>query len=32
METTWVRHVMGIMHLDVKDTVFFSGDAWDSMP
>ena len=32
METTGVRHGMGIMHLDVTDTVFHSGDAWDSMP
>ena len=23
---------MGIMHSDVMDTVFNSGDAWDSMP
>ena len=32
METTVIRQGMGIMHLDVVDTVFHSGDAWDSMP
>ena len=32
METTGARQGMGIMHLDVMDTVFHSGDAWDSMP
>ena len=32
METTGVRQGMGIMYLDVMDTVFHSGDAWDSMP
>ena len=26
-----VRQGMGIMHSDVMDTVFHSGDAWDSM-
>ena len=31
METTGVRQGMGIMHSDVMDTVFHSGDAWDSM-
>ena len=28
----WVHQRMGIMHSDVMDTVFHSGDAWDSMP
>ena len=32
METTGVRQGMGIMHSDVMDTVFLSGDAWDSIP
>ena len=32
METTGVRQGMGIMHSDVMDTVFHSGNAWDSMP
>ena len=32
METSVVRQGMGIMHSDVMDTVFYSGDAWDSMP
>ena len=32
METTWVNQGMNIMHLGVLDTVFHSGDAWDSMP
>ena len=32
METTVVRLGIGIMHSDVIDTVFHSGDAWDSMP
>ena len=32
MGTTGVRQGMGIMHLDVMDTVFHSGDSWDSMP
>ena len=31
METTEVDQGMGIMHSDVMDTVFHSGDAWDSM-
>ena len=32
METTGVCQGMGIMLLDVTDTVFRSFDAWDSMP
>ena len=28
MELTWVRQRMGIVHLDVMDTIFHSGDAW----
>ena len=32
METTGVRQRMGIMHSDGMNTVFYSGDAWDSMP
>ena len=32
METARVRHGMGIMHSDVMDTDFHSGDAWNSMP
>ena len=32
METTGVNQGMGILHSDVMDTVFHSGDAWDSMP
>ena len=28
----WCRQGMGIMHLDVLDPFFHSGDAWDSMP
>ena len=32
METTGVSQGMGIMHSDVMDTVFHSGDVWDSMP
>ena len=32
METTGVRQGMGIMQSDVMDTVFHSGDAWESMP
>ena len=31
-KTTRIRLGMGIMHSDVMDTVFHSGDAWDSMP
>ena len=30
MKTTGVRQGMGIMHSDVMDTVFLSGDARDS--
>ena len=30
MKTIGVRQGMGIMHSDVMDTVFHSGDAWDS--
>ena len=26
------KDCMGIMHSDVIDTVFDSGDAWDTMP
>ena len=29
---TVVRQGMGIMHSDVMDAVFHSGDAWDSLP
>ena len=29
METTGVCQGMGIMHSDVMDTIFHSGDAWD---
>ena len=32
METTGVHQGMIIMHSGVMDTVFHSGDAWDSMP
>ena len=32
METTGVRQEMIIMHSGVTDTVFHSGDVWDSMP
>ena len=32
METTGVRQGMRIMHSDVIDTIFHSGDIWDSMP
>ena len=32
MDSTRVRQGMGIMHSDVMDTVFHSGDAWGSMP
>ena len=32
METTEVRQGIIIMHLDVMDTVFDSGDAWHPMP
>ena len=32
METTGIRQGMGIMHSDVMNTFFQSGDAWDSMP
>ena len=32
MENSGVHQVMSIMHLDVMDTDFHSGDAWDSMP
>ena len=31
METTGVHQGMGIMHSGVMDTVFNSGDDWDSM-
>ena len=30
MESIGVRQGMIIMHSDVMDTVFHSGDAWDS--
>ena len=29
IDNTGVRQGMGIMHSDVMDTVFHSGDAWD---
>ena len=32
METTEVHHGMIIMYSGVMDTVFHSGDEWDSMP
>ena len=32
LETSGVSQRMGIMHLDVMDNVYHSGDAWDSMP
>ena len=32
METTGVGQGMGIMHSDVIDTVYHSGEAWDSVP
>ena len=32
MEITVVHQGMIIMHSGVMDTVFHSGDAWDSMP
>ena len=32
METTGVCQEKGIMHLDVVDIIFHSGDTWDSMP
>ena len=32
IETTGVHQGMIIMHSGVMDTVFHSGDAWDSMP
>ena len=32
IHATVVRQGMGIMHSDVMDTVFHSGDACDSMP
>ena len=32
MGTTGVHQGMIIMHSGVIDTVFHSGDAWDSMP
>ena len=32
METTGVHQRMIIMHSGVMDTVFHTGDAWDSMP
>ena len=32
IETTAARQGMGIMHSNVKDTVFHSGDACDSKP
>ena len=32
METTGVHQGMIIMHSDVMDSVFHSGDAWDFMP
>ena len=32
METTGVHQGMIIMHANVMDTVFHSGDVWDSMP
>ena len=32
METTGIRQGMVIMYSDVMDTVFHSGDAWDSVP
>ena len=32
METTFIRQGMCIMHLDVMETVYHSGDACDSMP
>ena len=32
METTGIHQEMGIMHSDVMDIAFHSGDAWDSMP
>ena len=31
METTGVHHGMGVMYSDVMDTVFNSGNAWESM-
>ena len=32
MDFTGIRQGMGMMHSDVMDTFFLSGDAWDSMP
>ena len=32
MGTSGVHQEMGKMLLDVMDTVFHSGDEWDSMP
>ena len=32
METTEVRQGMGLMHSNVMDTIFYSGDGWDSVP
>ena len=31
-ETNGVLQGMGIMHSNVIDTVFYSSDAWDSLP
>ena len=31
METTGVCQGIGILHSDVMDTVFYSGDTWDSI-
>ena len=30
--TTGIRQGMGILHSDVMDSLFHSGDAWDSLP
>ena len=31
MQITGIRQVMGVMHSDVMDIFFYSGDAWKAM-